>query len=67
MTTTTTPPPKKLNVRQRRRKAQHKLHAAKWLHARLVGVDKAILERLAARTRINIHFLQSYINARSRP
>lgn len=52
----------KLNPRQRRRKAQHELHAAKIVHARLLGFD---VYGLTAKTRANIHKLQVLINTTS--
>ena len=52
----------KLNPRQRRRKAQHELHAAKIVHARLLGFN---VSDLTAKTRANIHKLQVLINTTS--
>ena len=52
----------KLNPRQRRRKAQHELHAAKIVHARLLGYK---VDHLTAKTRTNIHELQKLINRES--
>lgn len=54
---------KKLNVRQRRRKALHELHAQKLLTARLLGADKKSLDMLnGIKSRNNIHLLQKIIN-----
>lgn len=51
-----------VNPRQRRRKAQHELHAAKIVHARLLGFD---VSYLTAKTQANIHKLQMLINKES--
>ena len=52
----------KLSPRQQRRKAQRELHAAKIIHARLLGFD---VSYLTAKTRANIHELQVLINTTS--
>lgn len=52
----------KLNPCQQRRKAQHELHAATVIHARLLGIDVPLFRE---RTRQNIHCLQVIINKES--
>lgn len=46
-----------------RRRALHRLHAAKLIHARLLGCDVSALKE---RTRMNVHWLQVLINLRTK-
>lgn len=53
----------RLNIRQRRRKTLHELHAQKLLTARLLGADKKSLDMLSGiKSRNNIRQLQRYID-----
>ena len=55
-------PRRELNRRQRRRKAQHELHAMKLLTARLLGADPENLRAVSnVKSRVNIRLLELII------